>query len=140
MYMYIHTYIHTYIYINILTYIYVFVFIFIYIYIYTYMYIYIGIGKVYNLPYLSLCVHNYVFAEIDTKGLRAALWTAHKEPVQGQQRQSADINGDVCRSTLSRFPDTWHLAQRSRSLKMWFRNLLSVELQTSSFISADWRR
>ena len=28
--------------------------------------------------------------------------------VQGKRRQSADIKGDVCSSTLNRFPDTWH--------------------------------
>jgi len=39
--------------------------------------------------------------------------------VQGKRRQSADIKGDVCSSTINRFPDTWHSC-RAHS-KMWFR-------------------
>ena len=39
--------------------------------------------------------------------------------MQGQRRQSADIKGDVCSSTLNRFPDTWH-SGRAHS-KLWFR-------------------
>jgi len=37
-----------------------------------------------------------------------SMLTPYGGPVQGQRRQSADIKGDVCSSTLNRFPDTWH--------------------------------
>jgi len=37
--------------------------------------------------------------------------------VQGKRRQSADIKGDVCSFTLTRFPDTWH-SGRAHS-KLW---------------------
>jgi len=51
-----------------------------------------------------------------------------------------DIKGDVCSSTLNSFPDTWHSGRAHK--KCGSGNLLSVsvELQTSPFMSADWRR